>query len=219
MLSYHSLYSFLSHTEEDVASCQMTESLTIIPFNRDDSYSFQKPCEHYFIRSCDGTEELSVTVDYLSNDFSSGRVGLRYEDSSVISTETGDVVFNNLRFIQDDGDAQIFTNGFIFYRESGQNRIVLRMTGNITVIHKYRGQDRSMTVVVTDNFSHIDTALKAICGLCGNTNGTLLQLDHLTVADIEDQAQVDDFIDSYAVETTQQYLRAQRVECSKSCPL
>ena len=209
------------HTVGDVSLCQITESLTIIPFNRDDFYSFQKSCEHYLLRSCSGSEELSVTVDFLSNDISSGRVGLRYGDSSVISSEMGDVVFNNLNFIQDDGDAQIFTNGFIFYRESGKNRIVFRMTGNITVIHKYRGQDRSMAVTVTDKFALVGTDVSStdICGLCGNSNGTLLQLDLLTETDIDDQTQVNGFIDSYAVETTEQYLRGQRIECSKCCCL
>ena len=202
----------------DMNTCRITETLGIFPFNSNNSYQFQGLCDHYLLQSCDSLDDVSVTTDFISNHLSSARVGIRYGDSSVISTETGDVVFNNLSFIRRDGNAQIYSNGFTVYREDGTNRILLQLTGTITVLHKYAGDSRSVQVAVSDNLSFGETdvpSVRTVCGLCGNIDGNLLQADLLTITDITNQEQIAEFIRGYAVEASKQFLRDQRRECGK----
>lgn len=205
-MKYGYLY-FLS--ERNVSICQITETLNVFPFNSNNFYSFQRTCDHYLLRSCDDRlSNVSVTADFLSSNIGSGRVGIQYGNGSIISTETGIVLFNNLNFIRQDGDAQIYSNGFVLYRENGINRIVI---GTIAVTHRFRGADRSIQLAVSNSAAY--SASTATCGLCGTIDGTLLKNDLKTAIDIQDQTQVADFVEGYVVEPSKQYLRGQRREC------
>ena len=198
----------------------VTETLIISPFNRNDFYQFEGLCDHYLLRLCDAMDELSVTADFPSATLGSARVGLRYRESSVVSTETGELILNNLSLLTTIGGEEIYSNGFVVSRGSGVNRITMQLEGNITVVHMYGGDDRSIQVVVTEGLSFGGTdvpSLVSVCGLCGNMDGTLLQADLMTVADINNVEQIGAFIESYVVVATEQFLRGQRRECSK-CP-
>ena len=194
--------------------CDIPETLTISPFGTNDSYQFEGSCDHYLLRLCDGLNDMSVVVDFVSDTLDGARVGLQYDDSSVVSTETGDLVIRNLTLIEVKENTEFYTNGIIIYRESGINRIVVQATGNITIIHNYAGDNRSIQVRYL-SFGRTDTDVPtpvSVCGLCGNIDGTLLYSDLLTVAD---QEQLALFIDSYTVEASEQFLRGQRRKCSK----
>lgn len=198
---------FLS--ERNVSICQITETLNVFPFNSNNFFSFRGTCDHYLLRSCDDRlSNVSVTVDFLSNNIGSARVGVQYGDSSIISTATGNVVFKNLIFIRQDGNAQIYSNGFVLYRENGMNRIVI---GPTAVTHRFSGVDRSIQLAVSNS-----AASMATCGLCGTIDGTLLKDDLQRVTDIRDQIQMADFIEGKVVEPSKQYLRGQRRECGNS---
>ena len=202
-------------SERNVSICQITETLNVFPFNRNNFYSFQGTCDHYLLRSCnDRLSNVSVTADFVSSNIGSARVGIQYGDGSIISTETGSVEFKNLNFIRQDGDAQIYSNGFVLYRENEMNRIVV---GPTAVTHRFRGADRSIQLAVSNSAASMDT-----CGLCGTIDGTLLKNDLQTVTDIWDQTQVGDFVESYVVEPSKQSLRGQRRECGNyiiyNCP-
>ena len=211
------LLSFLAVRNTSI--CQVTDSLAIFPFDSNDFYAFAGSCDHYLLRPCtEGISDISVTVDFLTKDLSSGRVGLRYGDSSIISTETGEVIVENLNFLRVDGGADVYENGFFVYRETGLNRIEFHRTGIIAFLHTYRGPNRLIQVTITDDvsFSATDDASTRACGLCGNSDGTLLQADLVTVTNIKDQLQVMQFVEGYTVEASEQYLRGQRRECGKS---
>ena len=162
-----------------------------------------------------------MIADFISDALDSARVGLRYGNSSVVSTETGNLVIKNLLLIETVGNSEIYTNGITILRESGINLIVLlQTTGNITIIHKYEDDDRFIQVRVTENlsFGGHDTDVPSpvsVCGLCGNIDGTLLHSDLLTVANITNQEHIALFTESYSVEASEQFLRGQRRECSK----
>ena len=197
----------------------VTQTLTIFPFNSNSAfYQFEGLCDHYLLQLCDSVDELSVTADFSSTTLSSARVGLRYRDSSVVSSETGQVILNDLTLVATRGNIEVYNNGFVVVRENGVNRITLQLEGNITVIHTYGGNERSIRVLVTEGLSFGGTDVPtpvSVCGLCGDTDGTLLQTDLLTTADITNREQIQTFIDSYAVVAAEQFLRGQTRECSK----
>ena len=202
--------------------CVVMETLTISPFGSDGGfYQFEGSCDHYLLRLCDTTDELSVTADFTSSSLDSARVGLRYRDSSVVSTETGEVVLNNLSLTDASGGSEIYDNGFVVSRGSAVNHITLQLEGNITVVHMYGGSGRSIQVVVTEGLSFGGTDVPSpifLCGLCGTIDGTLLQANLLTVAEIDNREEIEAFIQSFAVVAAEQFLRGQRRECSKAHP-
>lgn len=189
--------------------CVITEPLLISPFDTPSSYMFRGSCDHYLLRACTGLEDFSITVDFTSPDLSSGRVGMRYGERSIVSTETGEVIVRNVDSVRTEGDAEIYDDRLYVYRENDSNRIEFHMTGIISILHVYDGSGIFIRVTVTDNFP-ITT-----CGLCGNRNGTLLHANLLTVASIDKVDEVTDFVNSYVVEPSQQYLRGQRRECGE----
>lgn len=198
----------------------VTETLIISPFNSNGNfYQFEGLCDHYLLRLCDTTDELSVTADFLSTTLDGARVGLRYRENSVVSTETGQLMINNISLIATtSGGEEVYSNGFVVSRESGVNRITMQLVGNITVIHTYGGSDRSIRVVITEGLSFGGTDVPSpvsVCGLCGSMDGTLLQADLLTVTDINNREQIDALIEGYVVVAAEQFLRGQRRECSK----
>ena len=209
-----------SFTVADGSVCVVTETLIISPFNSNGGfYQFQGLCDHYLLRLCDTTDELSVTADFPSTSLGSARVGLRYRDGSIVSTETGEVIVYNISLIETSGGQEIYSNGFVVSRGNEVNRITMTLEGNITVIHMYGGSDRSIQVVVTDGLSFGGTdvpSLVSVCGLCGGTDGTLLGADLMAVVDITSGEEIGAFIQSYVVVASEQFLRGQRRECSKS---
>lgn len=170
---------------------------------------FRGSCDHYLLRACTGLEDFSIAVDFTANDLSSGRIGMRYGERSIVSTETGEIIVRNVDSVRTEGDAEVYDDKLYVYRENDSNRIEFHMTGIISILHVYDGSNNYFQVTVTDNFP-ITT-----CGLCGNRNGTLLHANLLTVAKIENAAEVAEFANSYLVEPSQQYLRGQRRECGE----
>ena len=199
--------------------CVVTETLTISPFSSgSDSYQFQGLCDHYLLRLCDTTNELSVTADFTSTSIASARVGLRYRQSSIVSTETGQILLSNLSLLAITGQEELYNNGLVVSRESGLNHITLQLVGNISVIHTYRGSHRSIQVLLTEDVSFGGTDVPiplSVCGLCGSENGALLGADLLTTADINNMGQIESFIEGYTVVASEQFLRGQRRECSE----
>ena len=76
-------------TEE--RECMITSPLRVSPFHNTGAvnpptYAFRGVCEHIFAKTCDG-ERFTIVGDFLSEDLSTGRIGLQIGDNEYIINE------------------------------------------------------------------------------------------------------------------------------------
>ena len=140
--------------------------------------------------------DINVRVDFLHNDFSSGRLAVYYKGENIIINE--DLSLNlptNL-----DPDISIISNN---------NGILIRLSSiELTIEH-----NRSAINIYSEaaNFSSLP-----VNGLCGSLDGELIFPNCEQTANTSDLYSIDAFIDSYKLEPTKQILRPQREECGKN---
>ena len=92
----------------DEKQCIITSPLRVTAFHTPGAssppvYSFRGVCEHVFTKSCDG-EQFSIVGDFISQDLSTGRVGLQVGSSSYIINE-------DLTVQTEDNQISITTSG------------------------------------------------------------------------------------------------------------
>ena len=183
--------------------CTVRPDLTLEPLhdvNSDptSSYRFARSCEHRLVASnCDDDLDLSITVDFLPNNFESGRINIMFNGHQIRIRE--DLVVD---------PAQSPNSSLIEYINNA-SRVEIRLpTVPLTLVRT----STELSVVIESDM----TGFSDLSGLCGTPDGRLLFSDCRTVASTEgDDNNLNQFIDSFRVNPAEQTLRPQSAECGK----
>lgn len=176
------------------------------------SYDFQGTCEHVLVTPCNGMPSIAVVGDFLSDDLSMGRVGLRNGSKAVVLTEQLGV---ELR-----GGLTGTTTSMTTVTNLGSLEVVVTVgSGIVTLEASSIGLSVTRTPTgVSINLTDF-TAITQTCGLCGNSSGSLifgpLGNPQQPPADIMNQTNVNMFADSWMVPARSQVLRDARRECGE----
>ena len=168
-------------------------------------YNFHGICEHVLAKPCNGTK-FAVVADFLSRDLSTGRVGLQVPKGTLIIDENLNRIPQGLTIVGTNSHFE-YTGGVIVTTEITNNAItkvaVSLQSGDVTI-------ERTSTSVAIYVRPDIE-----LCGLCGNTNGTLVSSDGNYLTDLINQTKVNAFANSWQRQPYQQVLREDRRECGK----
>lgn len=187
-------------------NCSIISPVSISAFNRSEVYRFSRTCEHVLVRPCVDMSDFAVTVDFVSDDLSDGRIGLRYKGSRFIYAG-GSVIAYNAALTGSTGNTEVYDVG-------GSAVTVTSNGGDVTI----SAEDIGVTVQASSStftISVASTGSSSVCGLCGSSTGQLVYGDGVRVADITNVTQVMQFIDSHAVAARDQFLREQSKECGE----
>ena len=165
-------------------------------------YNFHGICEHILAKPCNGTKFL-VVADFLSHDLSTGRVGLQVPEGTLIIDENLNHIPQGLTIV----GTNEYTGGVIVTIEV-TNSTVTKVTVAL------RSGDVSIERTSTSVAIYVRPDIE-LCGLCGNTNGTLVSFDGNRLTDLMNQTKVNAFANSWQRQPYQQVLREDRRECGK----
>lgn len=170
------------------------------------SYNFRGTCEHVLVKPCNDMPRIAVVGDFLSEDLSMGRVGIRNGTKAVVLTEQLGL---ELR-----GDLPSSMVGSVTTTNLGSLEVVVTVgEGMVTLV----ASDAGIMITRTSNDISImldSNTITQSCGLCGNTSGALVFNDG-RVANIMNRAMVEAFANSWLVRPSEQTLRDDRMECGK----
>ena len=196
--------------ERNQSLCLIEEPLKVSPFHTPGQsmrpmYNFHGICEHILTKPCNGTK-FAVVADFLSRDLSTGRVGLQVPEGTLIIDEDLNHIPQGLTIVSMNGQLE-YTGGVIVTREF-TNSTVTKVTmalrsGDVSVERR----STSVSIYVRQD--------NELCGLCGNTNGTLVSSDGNRLTDLMNQTKVNAFANSWQRQPYQQVLREDRRECGK----
>ena len=214
-----------------ILSCTVKEPLVITPFHIvNDSnniplgYKFMGPCEYELVRVCDESVPFRVHVDFLSQDLSTGRVG-------VVVGEEGDseddlsriTIFENLTLSFENLEDVPFRGLLTKERNFSSRGIVIKSNGqdvfvNATrlgiLVHVTRVEGQPLVVNVTLNREENVQPLP-LCGLCGNAASKLVYRNSNKTADINNPDQVRTFIQTWKVLKEESFLREFNPDCGE----
>ena len=148
--------------------------------------------------------EFAVTADFESNDFSNGRIGLRYKGSRFIYTGDSVIVYNAV-LIGSTGTTKTY--------DVDGSTVTVISNGGFQII----AEDIGIAIQASASEFTVNatgTSIEA-CGLCGSLSGQLVHSDGVTVADITNMTQVMDFANSHVVPVEYQFLRDQTRQCGE----
>ena len=185
--------------------CIVSEPLMVSPFVIPERYNFMGTCEHTLVTSCSSAVDFAVTVDFLATDLANGRIGVRYMNRRFIYQEDGTVDTGGEEPIGQVGDTREYADQ-VFITQNADGTILDFQTVGVQVIVA----NNQFLVNVADS-----TVLGETCGLCGNSDGTLLFSDRTTIANIMNTTQVMAFANSWLVPARDQFLRGIRRECGE----
>lgn len=158
------------------------------------TYPFTRGCEHRLVASnCDNDLDLTITVDFLPNNFRSGRINIMFEGHQIRIREDLSI-----------DPPQSPNDSLIAYRGNG-SRVEIELP--------------SVPLTLVRTASELSVTLRAqmdgfvdVSGLCGTPDGRLLFSDCRREAT---QGTVNQFVDSYRVGPAEQTLREQTAECGQ----
>lgn len=187
----------------DTQVCTIRPTLFLEPLHNSQlpppvTYRFARGCEHRLVASnCDDDLDLTITVDFLRNDFSSGRINIMYAGYQIKIREDFTV------------DPPQSPNSTIIVYRNNASRVEIELPEvPITLIRTAT----ELSVVLQgqqDGFADVS-------GLCGTPDGRLLFADCRREATVVgDDSNVDAFVDSYQVGPAEQTLRGQTAECGQ----
>ena len=152
------------------------------------SYLLQDVCEHTVLATCDGSEDISVNVDFSEESLNLTRVGVQYNETNVvvhISTFLTVDAENLGRIISQTGHTTEYSN-----------QIFITQTSYKTVVD-IRHIKVKFTVSLSESDVQIQALSEGFCGLCGKLNGSLVYSDGTTVANITDIMDIQQFTNSW----------------------
>ena len=155
-------------------------------------YDFSQGCEHQLVQSCSDELQLSINVDFLQDNFASGRLLINYKNESLYIHENFTVssVGDGIDYmLSDDCDSVTVTIASI-------GLTVARTESDISV-----------------SFSEVDDGFPFITGICGSSSSSILLPNCITEVDVSDIDNITMFIDSFKVPASEQTLHKQREEC------
>ena len=217
--------------EKDVLLCIVQSPLTITPFfitsnstfpPPTQNYQFMGPCEYELVRICDGNENFRIHVDFLSDDLSTGRIGLVIGDAGASEDELSKITISeNLTLnysnidtptpSRNDARKKTFDKFNITLEEADQSILIQVFEFGVTVFLSRSPDQQSLSVNVTiDKLNN-----RSLCGLCGDNKGNLVYRDSDEIADIMVDSEVQSFIQSWRVMPDVQFLREKREECGE----
>lgn len=181
----------------------MSSPSIIETFTGATSYNFSEICEHHLLTSCDALGfNFSVRVDFLGGDISTGRVGVRYNNITAVIDESGDITTQG-------GPSSEYS-----VSTSALSTLFTLNTLGVSVLWERATPSGPPIITVTTNMSG-GIADATVCGLCGNSLGQPVLRD-LTVVDLSDPDEREEFIDDFFVNPGETFLReGQRPECGK----
>ena len=187
----------------DMQICTLRPNLLLEPLRgvnsgSSTSYQFARGCEHRLVASnCDDDLDLTITVDFLPNNFNSGRINIMFEGHQIRILEDFSV-----------NPPQSPNSSLIVYQNNA-SRVEIRLpTVPLTLIRSAT----ELSVVLGSQMS----GFADLSGLCGTPDGRLLFSDCRRVATTEgDDVNVGEFVESFRVGPAEQTLREQTAECGE----
>lgn len=158
-------------------------------------YNFHGTCEHIFAKPCNDTSYV-IVGDFLSQNLSMGRVGIRVSNGFALIDE-GLGVRNSTPFPQ----------GVAIAMERDVNGSITKVTLTYT--------SQGVRIERTRSDIRIFARAGEICGLCGSLDGVLTSSDGMRLTDVMNQTRVNAFATSWQTAANEQILREDRVECGK----
>ena len=155
------------------------------------------------------TLDFSITVDFVSEDLSNGRIGLRYGGSHFIYREDGSVVVYNAALSGEVDNVRSYnvSSSIVTVATQSDGTVVINAEDLGIAI---QASSSEFTVNTTSTSTHYS-------GLCGSSSGELFYSDCSTVANIANLTQVMEFANSHVVAARDQFLRDQTRQCGESC--
>jgi hypothetical protein len=220
---------FIATLSETVLSCIVENPLIITPFHitprntTPPTYNFMGPCEYELVRICEEHVNFRIHVDFLSQDLSTGRIGIVFGKDGASEKELSKIVisenltidflnFNEPNVTTEAGGETVmrFNRSNITITGSSRNVSVQLSDFGIAVYLSQSPNEESLSVNVT-----IDTSLqnRSLCGLCGDIGGFLEYRGSNDTADILVPEEVQSFIQSWRVLPEIQFLRVPRGQC------
>jgi len=170
------------------------------------SYRLNDVCEHTILTTCTDSDDFTINVDYSEDSLLLARVGIKYNQSKIVILEDLTVTVMGLgNPISQNGLTTEYANQIFITQNSGESVVDLRSLG----------------VKVTRTSSNLEIETSSgrlsgdICGLCGRY-GVLLYSDRMTVADINNPSDIQQFTNSWRSLPLDMFLRDEaRKECGK----
>jgi len=177
-------------------------SITGVP----SSYRLNDVCEHTILTTCTDSDDFTINVDYSEDTLLLARVGIKYNESRIVILEDLTVTVTGLGTpISQSGLTTEYANQIFITQNSGESVVDLRDLG----------------VKVTRTLSDLEIETSSgrlsgdLCGLCGRY-GVLLYSDRMTVADITNLTDIQQFTNSWRSLPLDMFLRDEaRKECGK----
>lgn len=178
--------------------CIVQDPLKITPFHSGQAsgmYTFRGICEHVLAKPCNSSDYV-VVADFLSQNLSMGRVGIKVPSGFVLIDE--DLGVRN---------STPFPQAILSSMERDSNGSVTK----VTLVYN----SGEVTIERTRSDIRIFAQSGQLCGLCGNRDGMLISSNGMELSDLMNQTRVKDFTDSWRQPANQQVLRDDRRDCGK----
>jgi len=185
------------------------EDQNVFPFSitgLPNSYRLNDVCEHTILTTCTDSDDFTINVDYSEDTLLLARVGIKYNQSKIVILEDLTVTVMGLgNPISQNGLTTEYVNQIFITQNSGESVVDLRSLG--------------IKVTRTSSDLEIETSSGRlsgdICGLCGRY-GVLLYSDRMTVADITNPTDIQQFTNSWRSLPLDMFLRDEaHKECGK----
>ena len=137
------------------------------PFQISTNYSFRGSCEHVIFSVCDGSPDLRITVDFLSDTLQNGRIGASHMGRMYVSREDGTVsIDSNTEVISMSGSTMIYQGNVAITRDTAANKTTIEFQDlGVTIVHQL-GQDPSFQVKLTAAITYFFFLTEMSCHVC-----------------------------------------------------
>lgn len=177
-----------------IIRCSILNSLQVETFSTSLIYDFSQGCEYQLVQSCSNDLQLSVNVDFIQGEFASGRLLIRYNDSSLY-------VYENFTVSSVGNEI-----GYLLLDDCGAINVSITSIGFMLV-----RAESSISITFTETVH----GFPFVTGICGSSSDSILYSNCVSEVDVNDINNITTFIDDFKVPAFDLMLHEQRGECGK----